>query len=207
MNAEFFEMDRRVMLQRIALLLGATAIPADAVLAATAAKGKRFLDAPRLTLLTAFADTIVPANDTPGAVAAGVPAKLDGMLATWASVQSRQSIVEALDRIDVAAKASKKKGFAALSSADRIAVLLPHDTAALAKVAPPANAPKSHPFAPVNWVADQGYLKVKELVIALYYSSEIAMTQELIYEHAPGTWEPSIKITKDTRPWASVGPF
>jgi gluconate 2-dehydrogenase gamma chain len=207
MNAEFFEMDRRVMLQRIALLLGATAIPADALLAAKAAKGKRFLDAARLRTLTAFADTIVPATDTPGAVVAGVPAKLDGMLATWASPSSRKAIVEALDRIDVAAKASKKKGFAALSAADRNAVLLPHDKAALVKVAPPPNAPKSHPFAPVNWVADQGYLKAKELVIALYYSSEVAMTQELIYEHAPGTWQPSIKITENMRPWASVGPF
>jgi gluconate 2-dehydrogenase gamma chain len=207
MNAEFFEMDRRVMLQRIAFLLGATAIPADALLAAKAAKGKRFLDAARLKLLSAVADTIVPATDTPCAVAAGVPVKLDGMLATWASPASRKAIVEALDRINAAAKASKKKGFAALSVADRNAVLLPHDKAALVKVAPPANAPKSHPFAPVNWVADQGYLKVKELVIALYYTSEIAMTKELIYEHAPGTWQPSIKITENMRPWASVGPF
>ena len=168
-------------------------------------KEKGFLDS--FTLLTAFADTIVPTTDTPGAVAAGVPAKLDGMLATWASAESQKMILEALDRIDVAAIAAKKMGFAALSPADRDAVLRPHDAAALAKVAPPANLPKANPFAPVNWVADGGYLKIKELVVALYYSSEIAMTQELIYEHVPGTWEPSTKATETTRPWASGGPF
>lgn len=201
------QMDRRSLMQRAFLLIGATTIPADALLAAKSAKGKRFLNAPRFKLLTAFADTIVPATDTPGAVAAGVPAKLDGMLATWASPESQKVILEALDRIDVAAKAAKKKGFADLSPADRDAVLRPHDAAALTKVTPPANLPRANPFAPVNWVADGGYLKIKELVVALYYSSEIAMTQELIYEHVPGTWEPSRKATEATRPWASTGPF
>lgn len=205
MNAEFFEMDRRALLQRVALLLGATAIPADALLAAKAGKTKRYLNASRLKLLTAFADTIVPATDTPGALAAGVPAKLDGMLAIWASAESGKSIVEALDRIDAAATASKKMGFAALSPPDRDTVLRPHDKAALVRADPPANALKGNPFLAPSWVADQGYLTVKELVIALYYNSEIAMTQELIYEHNPGTWEPSIKIAKDTRPWASIG--
>lgn len=205
MNAEFFEMDRRALLQRVALLLGATAIPADALLAAKVGKTKRFLNAPRLKLLTAFADTIVPATDTPGALAAGVPAKLDGMLATWASAKSRKSIVEALDRIDAASMASKKMGFAELSPADRDAVLRPHDKAALVKADPPANAPNGNPFSVPSWVADQGYLTVKELVIELYYNSEISMTQELIYEHNPGAWEPSIKIAKDTRPWPGVG--
>lgn len=202
------QMDRRSLMQRAFLLIGATAIPADALLAAQAAKGKKFLDAPRFKLLTAFADTIVPATDTPGAVAAGVPAKLDGMLATWASPEGRKAIVEALDRIDVAAQGTMEKGFAALSPADREAVLRPHDIAALAKVPPPAVLPKRlNPFAPANWVADSGYLKAKELVVSLYYSSEIAMTQELIYEHVPGTWEPSIKVTENTRPWASAGGF
>ena len=197
-------MDRRALIQRAFLLIGATAIPAGGLLAAT---GKRFLDTNRFRLLSAVADTIMPATDTPGALGAGVPEKLDGMLATWASPDSRKMIVEALDRIDAAAKNATKKGFAALSAADRDAVLRPHDAAALAKVPPPANAPKSHPFASVAWVADDGYLKIKDLVVLLYYSSEIAMTKELVYEHVPGTWQPSIKITESTRPWASAGPF
>lgn len=201
---DFATMDRRALMQRALMLIGASALPVDAL---SAAKGKRFLSAPRLKLLSAFADTIVPATDTRGAVGAGVPAKLDGMLATWASAESRKAIVEALDRIDAAANASKKKGFAALTPAERDAVLRAHDKAALVPVKPPADAPKGSPFAPVSWVTDNGYLKVKELVIALYYSSEIAMTRELIYEHAPGAWQPSIKVTQTTRAWASVGSF
>lgn len=204
---DFAEMDRRALMQRVCLLIGAAALPADALLAAKAVKGKRFLDGPRFRLLTALADTIVPATDTPGAVGAGVPTKLDGMLATWASPASRKAIVEALDRIEGAAKLAKKKSFAALSSAERDAVLRPHDKAALVPVKPPANAPKGSPLAPIAWVTDNGYLRVKELVITLYYSSEVAMAQELIYEHNPGTWQPSIKVTHTTRPWASTGAF
>ncbi len=204
---DFAQMDRRALMQRALMLIGATAIPADALSAAKFDKAKRFLDAPRFKLMTAFADTIVPATDTPGAIGAGVPPKLDAMLATWASAESRKAIVEALDRIEAAAKTAKKKSFAALTPTERDVVLRSHDKAALVPVKPPANAPKGSPFAPINWVTDNGYLKVKELVITLYYSSEAAMTQELIYEHVPGAWQPSIKVTQTTRPWASAGPF
>jgi gluconate 2-dehydrogenase gamma chain len=57
-------------------------------------------------------------------------------------------------------------------------------------------------------VANPAYLKLKELVITLYYASEVALTQELIYEHVPGKFVPSLKVNPDTRPFAGVGgPF
>ena len=81
--------------------------------------------------------------------AAGVPARFDAMLADWASPETRTALVEALDRIDVAARTARGKNFAALSAAERAEVLRPHDAAALVKVPPKPGAPKSHPFAPV----------------------------------------------------------
>jgi Gluconate 2-dehydrogenase subunit 3 len=201
-----FALDRRAMMQQVALLLGVAALPAEAF-AAKMGKTQGFLPAKSMKLLSAVSDTIVPATDTPGAVAAGVPAKLDGMLANWASPDTRKLVVEALGRIDAAAKSSRKKGFAALDAAGRAAVLKPHDAAALKPVAPPPGAPKISFFTPTPYVADNGYLKLKGLIITLYYNSEIAMTKELVYEHVPGTWQPSIKADDKTRPWASVGPF
>ncbi len=200
-----FAIDRRALIQRVGLLLGATALPASAF--AAPAKAKPFPTSPRFKLLEAVSDTIIPTTDTAGALAAGVPARLDGMLTNWASPATRTAIVEALDRIDVAARTAKGKSFAALSAAERDEVLRPHDAAALVKVPPPPGAPKSHPFAPANYVADQGYLKIKDLVLALYYFSEIATTTELIYEHVPGKFEPSIKLTADSRPYLGIGPF
>lgn len=207
--AQDFTMDRRALIQRMGLLLGATALPFEAF-AAPAKGAKRFLAAPRFKLLSAVADTIVPATDTPGALAAGVPARLDAMLVGWAAPATRAAIVESLDRIDVAAKTQTGKNFAALSAATRDAVLRPHDAAALEKVPRPANAPKASPFSAPTYVADQGYLKIKDLVLGLYYFSEIATSREpheLVYEHVPGTFEPSIKLTPQSRPYLGTGPF
>ena len=86
-----FVMHRRDLIARIALLLGATALPAEAF-AALKKGASRFLTAPQFALLSAAVDTILPATDTPGALAAGVPARLDAMLRGWASPETRANI-------------------------------------------------------------------------------------------------------------------
>jgi gluconate 2-dehydrogenase gamma chain len=205
-TASHLPIDRRQLLQQMAILLGVTSLPASA-LAAPSKRSKRFLTVKQSGLLSAVADTILPATDTPGALSAKVPVRLDGLLSTWASAETRIKVAGALDRIDAAAKAQKSRGFAALSTTDRAAVLRPHDAAALSKVPPPPNAPPANIFAQAAYVVDPGYLKLKELVINLYYYSEIAGTTELIYEHVPGAFEPSIKLTPQSRPYLGVGPF
>lgn len=201
-----YALNRRALIQRMGLLLGATALPLDAFAAPAAGAGK-ILSAPRFELLEAVSDTILPATDTPGALAAGVPARLDAMLANWASLKTRTMMIEALDRINVAAKTAKGKNFAALNPADREAVLRSHDAEALVKVPPPADAPKGGPFNPYVSVADRGYHKIKDLVLALFYYSEIGTATELIYEHVPGVFEPSIKLTPQSRPYLGPGPL
>jgi gluconate 2-dehydrogenase gamma chain len=201
-----FTVDRRALLQNLALLLGASALPA-AALAAPKRRARRFLAAPQYALLGAVADTIMPATDTPGAIAAQVPARLDGLLRNWASAQTRSDVSGALGRIDAAARAQKKKGFLSLTPAERAAVLRPHDAAALKPVPPPANAPKANFFMQTVHVADPGYHRIKDLVLQLYYFSEVASTTELIYEHVPGKFEPSIKLTPQSRPYLGTGPF
>ncbi len=204
---ELEAMNRRALIQRMALLLGASAIPAEAFAAVKGRAKQRFLAPAQFATLSAVADTILPTTDTPGALAAGVPAKLDGMLANWASATTRTALSGALGRIDAAAKTQKGKGFAALSVAERVALLKPHDAAALKSTAAPPGAPKVVFFSPTTYVTDQGYFKLKELVINLYYYSEIATSKELVYEHVPGTYEPSIKLTPQSRPHLGVGPF
>ena len=203
---DLLNMDRRDLLARMALTLGAAALPAEA-LAAPARRARRFIPARQFAVLTAVADTIMPATDSPGALAAQVPARLDGMLASWASAATRTQIQEALVKIDAAAQAQKKKGFAALSAADRVAVLRPHDAAALKVVPPPPGAPRLSFFSPIQYFTDTGYFKLKDLILGLYYYSEIACSQELVYEHVPGKFEPSIKLTPQSRPYLGTGPF
>lgn len=204
---QLFEMDRRQWLARAFVLVGASMTAGCKFEDLTGGDGQGALSPSQLEVLEAVADAIMPATDTPGALGVGVPAKLNGMLKTWAAPATRTEIAGALDKIDAAANAAQKKGFAALAKAEREAVLTAHDAAALKKVPLAPSAPKGHPFAPVVSVADNGYYRLKALIMALYYSSEIAMTRELVYEHVPGTWKPSIKADAATRPWASTGPF
>jgi hypothetical protein len=168
------------------LILGAVALPAEALFAAPPDTGRTFLPQARLQLLSAIADTLVPATDTPGAVQAGILPVLDGMLAHWASPGTRQEIEDALTAVDARAAAGGGEAFAALPPDRRTELLRTHDADA---------------------ADDPGYRKLKELILSLYYSSEIGLTDELRYEPVPGEWQPSIKITPETRPYASFGPF
>ncbi len=200
--------DRRELMQRMLLLAGATAIPVGSdVFAATPRKGKRMLSAPHFALLSAVADTIVPRTDTPGANDAGVPAKFDAMLRDWASPARRTELIGALDAIDLMARKSDKKRFAALTPARRNELLTVHDAAALKNVPRKDKLTGMMAMMAGPAVADPGYAKMRELILLLYYYSEAALTSELTYEHSPGDWTPSIKVTPETRAPGGLGMF
>jgi gluconate 2-dehydrogenase gamma chain len=200
-----FAMDRRSLIQRAMMLVGASALASCDFLPGSGASAK--LGAEQLKLLDAFAATLIPKTDTPGALEAGVPKVLAQMYADWASDQTREELSGALDRIDAAARKAAGKGFDELDSTARQAFLAGHDKAALVMVPPPPDLPKGNPFVPVVSVVDNGYHKLKELVATLYYASETALTTELEYVHVPGPWQPSIKITAATRPAVTFGAF
>jgi hypothetical protein len=155
--------------------------------------------------MSALADMIIPATDTPGALGANVPALLDAMLLNWASAAKREQVIKALVALESAATSQKGKAFVALSNDERAAVLTDFEKTALKPQMPKPGAMSG--LSLTGEVTDPGYLTLKTLVILLYYSSEIALTQEQVYEHVPGKWEPSIKITPGMRPYASIGPF
>ena len=204
--ADVAQIDRREVLQHIALLLGAAALPAEA-LAARAPRARRFLNAPRMVLLSAVADTMIPQTDTPGALAAKVPAKFDALLLNWASPERRIELVGALARIDAAAMTADKAGFVALSPEKRNAVLTAFDAAALKNVPDTRNLKGMAAMMAGPAVADAGYGKLRELIISLFFYSEEALTSVLTYEHTPGGWTPSIKVTPETRNTGGLGMF
>lgn len=202
------QLDRRTMLERALLLVGATAAASVSPAAfAKAAARKPALPAAEFSLLSAVADTIVPRTQTPGAIDARVPAKLDALLVTWANPEHRLSIVGALTTIDQMAKANGGKGFSGLTPERRKELLVAHDIAALKAV------PRKEALTGVEAlmgraaVADPGYAKLKELIVILYYYSQEALTTELVYEHTPGGWTPSVKVTPETRADGGLAPF
>ncbi len=208
--SDMMQIDRRSMLERIAFLLGAAALPVEA-LARPAPRARTravaFLDAGRFRLLSAVSDTIVPQTDTPGALAAKVPAKLDAMLLGWASPKRQVELVGALARIDALAVGDAKPDFAAQTPEKRKQLLAAHDIVALKNVPDTRKLTGLAAMMAGPSIADPAYAKLKELIVLLYYLSEEALTTELTYEHVPGGWTPSIKTSPDTRPSGGLGMF
>ncbi|HWU03147.1 MAG TPA: gluconate 2-dehydrogenase subunit 3 family protein [Novosphingobium sp.] len=176
--------DRRQVLAGVGVLLGLSFLPAQALAAAPAAPA--FFDKQAAALLAAFADTLIPRTDTPGAIDVGVPATFDLLMRDWASGARRTAFLAALGAIDAEAKARTGKPFAQLTPAARQAVLEPYDAQ--------------------HNEGDMRYAALKDLVVNLYYLSEPGATVELRYEHAPGVWEASTPLTAATRAWAGAMP-
>ena len=204
-------MDRRTLIERAAWLLGAAAVPGEALARVTpharGARARPFLTPARMALLSAVADTIIPQTDTPGALGAHVPAKFDALLTNWASPERKVALLGALAKINDAALAQEKLGFAALSPEKRKALLTAHDIAALKSVPDTRGLKGMAAMMAGPAVVDPGYAKLRELIILLYYYSEEALTTELTYEHSPGGWTPSIKVTPETRNTGGLGMF
>jgi hypothetical protein len=173
---------RELLLGAVLLVGGAPAVlPAD--LFAAEADSKGFFDKARFELLDAVCEMIIPATDTPGARGAGVPGGIDALMLNWASAQRRQEFNALLDSIDAAAVAQTGNKLLDLPVAIQIVVMTKFDAARYRK--------------------DAVYSKLKELVVRLYYLSEVGATQELRLEMVPGAWEPALKITPTTRAWAT----
>ena len=175
--------DRRRFIRNVLLAIGVAGVPLPAfeLLAKPTRKAARHFDAARYAVLDALAETIMPRTDTPGARDTAVPARIDRLMKSWASPQTRLDFARVLDEVEAAARRHDAKGLAALSAAKQLEVVAAYDGAKM---------------------RDTGYLKLKGLVFALYYLSEAGATQELRYEHVPGAWEPSIPVTAETRGYA-----
>ncbi len=191
--------DRRGAMARMAMLLGATTLPFEAF-AAPMASAKGHFGTDMFALLSAVADTMIPKTDTPGALDAKVPVRLNMMLANWASPATRDALGWALLRIAASTPTEAGKPFVKLNAKDRAAALRAYDAKAL--VRPPlAPGEVDQPFGSRRAFADPEYWRLKQLIIDLYYFSPEATATELVYEHVPGRYEPSIKLTPQSRPF------
>jgi gluconate 2-dehydrogenase gamma chain len=173
-------MDRRSLLRAAILLVGGVAVAPDAMAAAPGP----FFGATERAALDLVCETMIPRTDTPGAIDAGVPAFLEQLMTTWASPPNRQRMRDTIGRLARAAQADTGRALSALSPAERTKWLAAQDAALL-------NAD------------DAGYRHLKQLILTGYYYSEAGATQELRYELVPGSWDPAVPVTADTRAWAA----
>jgi hypothetical protein len=198
---DYLNMDRRALMRNVALLLGAATVPTLAGCKAMM-QGDGALDEAQMKLLTAIADTIIPETDTPGASAVGVPKQINGMMREWASAATRAELTGTIDAIG---QLSKGKDFADLAPTERVALLKPYDAEAVKPGPPPKEKPKGLSMMMGPPAANPAYVRLKGLIINLYYASEMANEKELVFEPVPGKFVASLKVTPETRPFAGLG--
>jgi hypothetical protein len=167
---------------RRAVLSGA--LCASAALAAASAgwgpvRAAPATDAP--PLLTALCDITVPATDTPGALAAGVPAFVEMAIKHGMKGAGPGTMAELGAVLDAAAGSA----FLNLSRPDQTAVLAKVDQATLG----------AKPVSP--WAI------IKPLILRGYYTSEIGASLELRYELTPGRYDPDLPLGPTDRAWSS----
>ena len=202
-----FEMDRRSLLGQILLLAGVATIPAGCNFADNANGSDFTFDAKQMATLSAFADTMIPKGDTIGALDVGVPEAFEQLMRNWAAEETRDNIVGALGRIDDAAKEAQGREFAALNAAGRTALMKAFEPEALKPDLEKASRGGGLAMLIGPPATDEGYARMRSLVIKLFYLTEPALTKELTYEHDPMGYTPSVPVTPETRPAGGLSPI
>jgi hypothetical protein len=161
--------------------LPTVAAAAEAIVAWT----PRALSAAQAAVLSAAAEAMLPATDTPGAVAAGVPQFVDRTLADWSPPEDTARIRAALDRLDADARAAHGTSFAGLAPPQRTAILKARDAEARKAKAP------------------DGFRQLKDLVTVGYFTSKPGATQALRYDPVPGAYHGCVPVKTIGRAWAT----
>ena len=135
------------------------------------------LSAEQFALLEQVSETMIPATDTPGAIGAGVPEFIRGMLAQWGSAATRTDIANVLEAIEQQAWSRFGMAFLEMPPERRLAVVKEFDAARIG----------AH---------DGAYRKFKWLVLIGYYHSEVGATHELRFELVPGAWRACLPLSE-----------
>lgn len=168
--------DRRGLLQGAAALFGAElTAPLARALAAEAAPGfaasRTALSTAQLALVSAISERIVPTTDTPGAIAAGVPAFVEMMLADWYEPTDKQQFMNGLGVFEGSARIQFGKPFAEIAPEEQDLVL----TQAMS--------------GKIQGLPASFFEQCRQLVVLGYYTSEIGCKQERVYVPVPGRYD------------------
>jgi len=194
-------MDRREAIKRTVLLTGAalSASTITAVLNGCQAEAStvtawalKFFDAQQAAALSEIAETILPATETPGAKDVGVPAFIDQLAATCLPEEEQAALRESIEQIEAQAQSKHNKTFASLQPEERLTLLNTIDAEARS----------------VETVTDDmgetawsGFLKLKQLVLLGYFTSEKIGTEVTAFLPIPGQYKPCIPYEEGQPAW------
>ena len=171
-------MDRRTAISRISLLLGAavSAPTAAALLSGCRPPGQgyrpRVLSEEAYAAVGRLAEVILPETDTPGALKAGVHGYVDMLLAEYYPPEEAVTLKDAIELLRSSLLDRPTEDGSALTDEELLERVTTLDAVAFSAQVPRRPAGGAY-------TVEQAFLQFKELVIAGYYTSEVAEATEL----------------------------
>jgi hypothetical protein len=148
----------------------------------------KILSAHQDATVTAAAELLLPATETPGAKAARVNEFIDHILADWYSEEDRKRFLDGLSDMDARSQKLFGKDFVAVSSEQQTEVFrILGDELAVALEAV-STAPPGYRGGPPE-PQDNFYAMFRELTLTGYFTSEIGATQQLHEVIIPGHFD------------------
>lgn len=175
-------MNRREAIQRVSLMLGGVlSAPLMAgAMGQVLNTGERVIaTAEQESLITELADVIIPTTSTPGAKAAGVQKFIVRVMRDCYDKADQDKFYGSLAKMEENCKNNYQKSFLELSAEEKKQVV------------------KKLTFTDKDF-----FLRMKELTITGYFTSEIGATQALAYLPIPGQFKGCIPLEKDQKTWA-----
>lgn len=124
--------------------------------------------------VAALSEIIIPTTDTPGAIAAGVPDYIEFMLSEWYSKDERTRFLVGIKQVVAYAKAKENKAFTDLEATQQTEIVQRMYDGRM----------------PVMMDGGRAFFEhIKQLTLAGYYTSEIGMTVERVYQPVPGRFD------------------
>ncbi len=187
-------LNRRDTLRGLALAVGVASTGwAERALAAAAPTpaltwAPKALTIDQARLLDVVAELIIPATDTPGARAAGVPQFIDRAVGDYYTKDQVDQLLGGLARMDVDARAAHGDAFIALTPEQQVALLTTYDQEGGA-----ARVQGQTHFFPA----------LEDMVTVGYFTSEPGATEALKYDPVPGAYHGCVPLAEVGKAWAT----
>ena len=189
-------LERRDLLKGLAVVLGAAISPAcqraAEVPAAQRMAGVARWSLEQRAIAHRCADLMMPATDTPSALAVGVGEFMDYVASVWLQQSELEELLAGLNGLQEEAQRQYTKNFVDLSEMEQVQLLTQMETAGSALNAGSQEELRSKVFA-----------RLKELTVVGYYSSEVGVKRERVYVPVPGRYDGYFKLNKVGRQWSS----
>jgi len=133
----------------------------------------RFFNKQEIQFLSRVCDLLIPRTQTPGALDAGVPAFIDGLMVDWASAETKASFHHTLESIEQELNGLSKVKFVDVTQEVAHENLLRLDALAFDG----------------ETESLTGYPDFKALVVNSFFASEVGATEVLDWRLVPGRWD------------------